>query len=141
MESCVYSASLAPPLVLANAAAAALLAPGALTPVLADALAAAFLAIVTLPSMLAFAAAAALFAPAALPPVLADAAAAALLAPATLPNQDTAWPIDLSYARNGGGGHVCVHLPTWIGPPAGFGAGRSVGTPRGGPPARAGWSG
>ena len=58
-------------------AAAAVLAPAALPPVLADGSAAALLAIVALPPVLAEAAAAAVLAIVALPPVLADAAAAA----------------------------------------------------------------
>ena len=61
-------------------AAAALFAPFAPPPVLADASAAALLAPAALPPVLADAAAAAVLALAALPPVLADAAAAALLA-------------------------------------------------------------
>ena len=65
---------------LADATAAALLAVGALPPVLADASAAALLAHVAPPPVLADAAAAALLAVGALPPVLADASAAALLA-------------------------------------------------------------
>jgi len=74
----------APPPVLADAAAAAVLAPVALPPVLADAAAAAVLAVAALPPVLAEAAAAAVLAPAAPPPVLADAAAAAVLAVAAL---------------------------------------------------------
>ena len=60
---------------LAEAAAAALLAQAAHPPVLADAAAAALLARAAPPPMLANAAAAALLAPAALPPMLANAAA------------------------------------------------------------------
>ena len=55
--------------VLADAAAAALLAPAAPPPVLAEAAAAALLALAALPPMLADANAAALLAPVALPPV------------------------------------------------------------------------
>jgi hypothetical protein len=75
----------APPPVLADATAAAVLAPAALPPVLAEAAAAAVLAPAAPPPMLADAAAAAVLAPAAQPPVLADSAAAALLALAALP--------------------------------------------------------
>eukprot|EP00964_Phaeocystis_antarctica_P032388 scaffold18341_cov53-Phaeocystis_antarctica.AAC.1 len=70
---------------LADAAAAALLAVVAPPPVRAIAAAAALLALVALPAVLAETAAAALLAPAALPAVRADAAAAALLALAALP--------------------------------------------------------
>ena len=70
-STCNTSAPTAPPPVLAEAAAAAVLAPAALPPVLAVAAAAAVLAVV------------------ALPPVLADAAAAAVLADATPPAMRT----------------------------------------------------
>ena len=75
----------APPPVLADASAAAVLAPVAHPPVLADATAAALLAHAAHPPVLADAAAAAVLATAAPPPVLADAAAAAVLAHAALP--------------------------------------------------------
>ena len=71
-------APVALPPVLAEAAAAAVLAPAALPPVLTDAAAAALLATVAPPPVLADAAAAAILAAAALPPVLAEAAAATL---------------------------------------------------------------
>ena len=70
---------------LAEATAAAVLALAALPPVLANAAAAALLARAAHPPVLADAAATALLALAALPPVLAEAAAAALLALAALP--------------------------------------------------------
>ena len=73
------------PPVLAEAATAAVLACAALPPVLADTTAAALLAAAALPPVLAEATAAAVLAPAALPPVLAEATAAALLAPAAPP--------------------------------------------------------
>eukprot|EP00964_Phaeocystis_antarctica_P116710 scaffold80617_cov54-Phaeocystis_antarctica.AAC.1 len=75
----------APPPVLAEAGATALLAPAALPPVLAEAGATAILAPAALPPVLANAASAALFADAAFPPMLADTAAAALLALAAHP--------------------------------------------------------
>ena len=78
-------APVAPPPVLADAAAAALLAPAAPPPVLAEAAAAAVLALAALPTVLTKAATAALLAPAAPPPVLADAAAAAVLAIVAMP--------------------------------------------------------
>ena len=73
------------PPVLADATAAAVLAHGAPPPVLADAAAAAVLAVGAPPPVLADAAAAAVLAHAAPPPVLAEAAAAAVLALAALP--------------------------------------------------------
>ena len=74
-------ATVAPPQVLlAEAAAAAVLAEPALPPVLADADAAAVHALAAPPPVLAHAAAAAVLAVVAMPPVLADAAAAAVLA-------------------------------------------------------------
>ena len=75
----------APPPVLADAAAAALLAFGALPPVLADAAAAAVLADTALPSVVADATAATVLALLASPPVLTNAAPATILAPAALP--------------------------------------------------------
>ena len=78
-------APVAPPPVLADAAAAALLAPAAPPPVLAEAAAAAVLALAALPTVLTKAATAALLAPAAPPPVLAGAAAAAVLAIVAMP--------------------------------------------------------
>jgi len=75
--------------VLADAAAAAVLAPTAPPPVLAEAAATAVLAPAALPPVLAVAAAAAFLAVVALPPVFADAAAAAVLADATPPAMRT----------------------------------------------------
>ena len=77
------------PSVLADAAAAALLAVVAPPPVLADATTAALLAAVAQPPVLADGSATALLAIAALPPVLAEAAAAAILAEAALPTVRT----------------------------------------------------